>query len=82
MQLPKSLAENARRKQGRVSADNHTAWMETKEGAKGIRQAFAQTLPFLANDAEFAKLGRREGLHAENGFSVAAPNCNGISRQE
>jgi hypothetical protein len=56
--------------------------MKTKEGAKGIRQAFAQTLPFLASDAEFAKAERRTGLHAENGFSVAAPNCNGISRQE
>jgi hypothetical protein len=82
MQLPKSLAQNARWKQGRVSADNHTAWMKTKESAKGIRQALAQALPFLANDAEFAKVGRRARLHAENGFSVAAPDCNGISRQE
>jgi hypothetical protein len=56
--------------------------MKTKQSAKGIRQAFAQTLPFLANGAEFAKVARRTGLHAENGFSVAAPNCNGISRQE
>jgi hypothetical protein len=82
MQFPKSLAQNAPRKQGRVSADNHTAWMETKESAKGIRQALAQTLPFLANDAEFANVGRRTRLHPENGISVAARKCNVISRQK
>jgi hypothetical protein len=59
MQFPKRLAENARRKQGRVSADNHTARMTTKECAKGIRQAFTQTLAFLANGTEFANVGRR-----------------------
>jgi hypothetical protein len=59
MQLPKSLAQKARRKQGRVSANNHTAWMETKESAKGILQAFAQTLPLLANEGEFAEVGQR-----------------------
>jgi hypothetical protein len=59
MQFPKRLAENARRKQGRVSADKHTAWMNMKESAKGIRQAFAQTLAFLANDTEFTNVRRR-----------------------
>ena len=59
MQFPKRLAENARRKQGRVSADNHTAWMATKECAKGICQAFTQTLAFLANNAEFANVRQR-----------------------
>jgi len=82
MQLPKSLAQNARRKQGRVSANNHTAWMETKESVKGILQAFAQALALLANDSEFADVGRRTRLLAEKGFSVAAPKCDGISRQE
>jgi hypothetical protein len=56
--------------------------MEAKESAKGIRQAFAQTFPFLANDAEFANVERRARLHAENGFSVPALKCKGTSRQE
>jgi hypothetical protein len=39
--------------------------METKEGAKGVRQAFAQAFPLLANDLEFVNAGwRPEGCGA------------------
>jgi hypothetical protein len=56
--------------------------METKESAKGILQAFAQTLPLLVNKGEFAEVGRRPRLLAENAFSVTPPECDGISRQK
>jgi hypothetical protein len=39
--------------------------MKKKESAEGIFQAFAQILPLLANDAEFADAGwRPEGCGA------------------
>jgi hypothetical protein len=56
--------------------------METKESAKGILEASAQTPPLLAKDAEFAKVGQRARSLAENGFSLAGPEGDGISRQE